>query len=43
MEKVREINYLGDVNYELVLSDKEETIIPLSRSRAKILRKNFGW
>jgi len=43
MEKVREINYLGDENYELVLNDKEETIIPLSRSRARMLRKMLGW
>lgn len=43
MEKVREINYLGDESYELVLSDKEETLIPLSRSRAKLLKKLIGW
>lgn len=43
MEMVKEVNYLGSETYELVLSDKDETIIPLSRSRARILRQQLGW
>lgn len=39
MDRVKEIIYLGERSYELVMSDKDETIIPLSRSRCRVLRE----
>jgi DNA-binding LytR/AlgR family response regulator len=39
MERVKEIIYLGERSYELLLNDKEETIVPLSRSRSRVLRE----
>jgi DNA-binding LytR/AlgR family response regulator len=39
MDRVKEIIYLGERSYELMLNDKQETIIPLSRSRSRVLRE----
>lgn len=39
MDRVKEIIYLGERSYELMMSDKDETIIPLSRSRSRVLRE----
>ncbi|HEY3283216.1 MAG TPA: LytTR family DNA-binding domain-containing protein [Armatimonadota bacterium] len=39
MDKVKEIVYLGERSYELLMNDKNETHIELSRSRARALRE----
>lgn len=39
MDRVKEIVYLGERSYELLIGDKNETHIELSRSRARVLRE----